>query len=103
MLERSERLRDCDANILPVLCRLQELTQDVNIVVILCSTLPVDKFRASTGFMEPIAFHFPQYTKGRAGHCFLLVDVDSALRYKETEMFFVIFSPEVFMTLHEVL
>lgn len=63
VLERSERLRDCDANILPVLCRLQELTQDVNIVVILCSTLPVDKFRASTGFMEPIAFHFPQYTK----------------------------------------
>lgn len=83
MLERSERLRDCDANILPVLCRLQELTQDVNIVVILCSTLPVEKFRASTGFMEPIAFHFPQYTKGRVGVLiFVIVDVDCALRYR---------------------
>ncbi|XP_045618796.1 origin recognition complex subunit 5 [Procambarus clarkii] len=63
LLEHSERLRDCDANILPVLCRLQELTQDTNIVVIFSSTLPIDKFRATTGFMEPVVIHFPQYTK----------------------------------------
>ncbi|KAG7169872.1 Origin recognition complex subunit 5-like [Homarus americanus] len=63
VLEHSERLRDCDANILPVLCRLQELTRDVNIVVIFLSTLPIDKFRAATGFLEPIVIHFPQYSE----------------------------------------
>ncbi|XP_068200889.1 origin recognition complex subunit 5-like [Palaemon carinicauda] len=63
VIENSERLRDCDANILPAFCRLQELAEDVNISVIFCSTLPIDKFRSSTGMMEPIVYHFPQYTK----------------------------------------
>nr|XP_053635361.1 origin recognition complex subunit 5-like [Cherax quadricarinatus] len=65
VLEQSERLRDSDANILPVLCRLQELTQDINIIVIFLSSLPIEKFRAATGFMEPVVINFPQYTKGR--------------------------------------
>lgn len=63
LLEHSERLRDCAANILPGLCRLQELAPGVNITVLLMSTIPLDKFRISTGFMEPVAVHFPQYTK----------------------------------------
>lgn len=63
MLEHSERLRDCAANILPGLCRLQELTPDVNITVIFMSTLSLEKFRISTGFMEPLVVHFPQYSK----------------------------------------
>lgn len=63
VLEQSERLRDSDANILPVLCRLQELTQDINIIVIFLSSLPIEKFRAATGFMEPVVINFPQYTK----------------------------------------
>ncbi|KAK4295591.1 hypothetical protein Pmani_031859 [Petrolisthes manimaculis] len=63
VVEHSERLRDQDANIMPVLCRLQELTCSTNIVVIFLSSIPVDKFRASTGFMEPIVVHFPQYYK----------------------------------------
>lgn len=64
VLEKSERLRDMDANILPALFRLQELTQNsVNIMVVLTSNLPMEKFRPSSGFMEPIVIHFPQYTK----------------------------------------
>ncbi|XP_071551876.1 origin recognition complex subunit 5 [Panulirus ornatus] len=63
IMEHSERLRDCDTSFLPALCRLQELTQDINILVILSSTLPIDKFRPPTGLMEPIILHFPQYTK----------------------------------------
>ncbi|KAK7071439.1 Origin recognition complex subunit 5, partial [Halocaridina rubra] len=63
VMENSERLRDCDVNVLPAFSRLQELTRDVNIIVIFCSTLPVDKFRPPTGLMEPVTYHFPQYTK----------------------------------------
>ncbi|XP_050715417.1 origin recognition complex subunit 5-like [Eriocheir sinensis] len=63
LMEHSERLRDCAANILPGLCRLQEFTSGTNITVIFMSSLPVDKFRISTGFMEPLVIHFPQYTK----------------------------------------
>lgn len=64
VMEKSERLRDMDANILPALFRLQELTQNnANIIVVLTSNLPMEKFRPSSGFMEPIVVHFPQYTK----------------------------------------
>ncbi|MPC45346.1 Origin recognition complex subunit 5 [Portunus trituberculatus] len=63
LLEHSERLRDCAANILPGLCRLQEFTPGINITVIFMSTLPLEKFRISTGFMEPLVVHFPQYSK----------------------------------------
>ncbi|KAG0710203.1 Origin recognition complex subunit 5 [Chionoecetes opilio] len=63
LLENCERLRDSAANIFPGLCRLQELTPGINITVIFMSTLPVEKFRISTGFMEPLVVFFPQYTK----------------------------------------
>ncbi|CAL4122549.1 unnamed protein product, partial [Meganyctiphanes norvegica] len=42
---------------------IRENQNNANIMVVLTSTLPMEKFRASSGFMEPIIVHFPQYTK----------------------------------------
>lgn len=62
LLENSERLRDSDANLLPGLLRLQELSQ-TNVGVILESEIVLEKFRSGTGFREPYIIHFPDYTK----------------------------------------
>ncbi|XP_076045047.1 origin recognition complex subunit 5 [Oratosquilla oratoria] len=71
VMEQSDRLRDCDANILPGLCRLQELS-GVNICIIFTSMLPFDKFRPSTGVLDPITIHFPQYSKDELVQIFML-------------------------------
>ncbi|XP_061523182.1 origin recognition complex subunit 5 isoform X2 [Phycodurus eques] len=62
VLEKAELLRDMDANLLPVLMRLQELVED-NVSVLLLSELPWDTFRPSTGCSEPLPLHFPDYSK----------------------------------------
>nr|XP_002740279.1 PREDICTED: origin recognition complex subunit 5-like [Saccoglossus kowalevskii] len=62
VLDKAERLRDMDANILPALLRLQELS-NCNICVILISEIVLEKFRTGTGFHEPFVLHFPDYSK----------------------------------------
>uniref|UniRef100_A0A665VQT3 Origin recognition complex subunit 5 n=1 Tax=Echeneis naucrates TaxID=173247 RepID=A0A665VQT3_ECHNA len=62
VMEKSELLRDADANLLPALLRLQELVED-NITVILLSEISWDKFRPNTGCFEPLLLHFPDYSK----------------------------------------
>ncbi|XP_034667006.1 origin recognition complex subunit 5-like [Drosophila subobscura] len=51
-----------DANVLPVLLRLQQLTS-LNLCVILLSQLPFEKFYNKTGLTEVISLHFAQYNK----------------------------------------
>ncbi|XP_076845870.1 origin recognition complex subunit 5 [Brachyhypopomus gauderio] len=62
VLENAEQLRNMEANLLPGLLRLQELVDD-NVTVILLSEIVWDKFRPSTGCLEPLLLHFPDYTK----------------------------------------
>ncbi|XP_039950133.1 origin recognition complex subunit 5 [Bactrocera tryoni] len=61
-LDNAERLRDMDANVLPSLLRLQQLT-GLNICVVLISQLPLEKFYCKTSIDDPITLYFPQYTK----------------------------------------
>ncbi|XP_018802260.1 PREDICTED: origin recognition complex subunit 5 [Bactrocera latifrons] len=61
-LDNAERLRDMDANVLPSLLRLQQLS-GLNICVILISQLPLEKFYCKTSIDDPITIYFPQYTK----------------------------------------
>ncbi|CAH1783899.1 unnamed protein product [Owenia fusiformis] len=62
ILDKAERLREMDANILPAFLRLQELT-GCNICVLLLSEIVWEKFRFGTGYLEPYILHFPDYTK----------------------------------------
>ncbi|KAL5013759.1 hypothetical protein ScPMuIL_008029 [Solemya velum] len=62
VLDKAERLRDKDANILPVFLRLQELTKR-NVCVVLLSEIVWEKFRFGTGFPDPYILCFPDYTK----------------------------------------
>ena len=62
VLDKAERLRDIEANVLPAFLRLQELTE-CNICVILLSQIVWEKFQVGTGFYEPIVIHFPDYSK----------------------------------------
>ena len=62
VLDKAERLRDIEANVLPAFLRLQELTQ-INICVIFISQIVWEKFQVGTGFYEPVVVHFPDYSK----------------------------------------
>ncbi|EDV32002.1 uncharacterized protein Dana_GF14261 [Drosophila ananassae] len=62
-VDNAERLRDMDANVLPVLLRLQQLTK-LNLCVILMSQLPFEKFYNKTGLSDVIILHLAQYNKG---------------------------------------
>ncbi|XP_041346768.1 origin recognition complex subunit 5-like [Gigantopelta aegis] len=60
VLDKAERLREMDANILSALLRLQELSE-LNICVILVTEIVWEKFRTGTGVCEPYILHFPDY------------------------------------------
>ena len=62
VLDKAERLRDMEANILPAFLRFQELSK-MNITVIMASEIIWEKFQFGTGFCEPILVHFPDYSK----------------------------------------
>ena len=64
VLDKCEKLRDMDANILPSFLRLQELTGLNNVCVFLLTDVVWEKFCSKEGFMEPLQIHFQQYTKG---------------------------------------
>lgn len=61
-IDNAERLRDMDANVLPVLLRLQQLT-GLNLCVLLLSQLPFEKYYNKTGLSEIITIHLTQYNK----------------------------------------
>lgn len=62
VLEKCEKLRDMDANVLPVLLKLGELTGS-NVCTILSSDVAWEKFYPKLGMYEPIKVHFPQYSQ----------------------------------------
>ncbi|XP_056001217.1 origin recognition complex subunit 5-like [Ostrea edulis] len=62
VLDKAERLREMDANILPAFLRLQELV-DGNVCMIMLSEIVWEKFQCGTGFQEPYVVHFPDYNK----------------------------------------
>ncbi|XP_060666961.1 origin recognition complex subunit 5 isoform X1 [Drosophila nasuta] len=61
-IDNAERLRDMDANVLPVLMRLQQITS-LNVCVLLLSQLPFEKYYNKTGLSEIITLHLGQYNK----------------------------------------
>lgn len=61
VLDKCERLRSMDANLLPALLRLQELS-GVKICTIFISSIVWEKFQTRRGTLEPLKIHFPQYT-----------------------------------------
>ncbi|KAH8274065.1 hypothetical protein KR044_009461 [Drosophila immigrans] len=61
-IDNAERLRDMDANVLPVLLRLQQLTS-LNLCVVLLSQLPFEKYYSKTGLSEIMTLHLAQYNK----------------------------------------
>lgn len=62
ILDKAERLREMEINILPAFLRLQELT-GMNICVIVLSDIIWEKFFSGTGFNDPVLMHFADYTK----------------------------------------
>lgn len=62
VLDKAERLRDIEVNVLPAFLRLHELAQ-LNICVILLSQIVWEKFQVGTGFYEPVIVHFMDYSK----------------------------------------
>ncbi|KAL4226958.1 Origin recognition complex subunit 5 [Mactra antiquata] len=62
VLDKAERLRDMESNILPAFLRLQELAS-INVCTIMVSEIVWEKYRFGTGFCEPLVIHFPDYSK----------------------------------------
>jgi origin recognition complex subunit 5 len=62
ILDKAERLRELEINILPAFLRLQELTK-LNICVILLTEIIWEKFFSGTGFYDPVEIHFTDYSK----------------------------------------
>ncbi|XP_060699136.1 origin recognition complex subunit 5 isoform X2 [Hemiscyllium ocellatum] len=62
VLDKAERLREMDSNLLPGFLRFQELA-DENATVIFLSEIVWEKFRPGTGCFEPLILHFPDYNK----------------------------------------
>lgn len=61
-LDQAERLRDMDANVLPSLMRLQELT-GLNVCVVLVGQISFEKYYVTNGLTELVTLHCSQYTK----------------------------------------
>lgn len=62
VLDKCERMRDMDINLLPAFLRLRELS-GVNVCTILVSDVIWEKYYPKTGMPEPIKIHFSQYTR----------------------------------------
>jgi origin recognition complex subunit 5 len=62
VIDKCERLREMEVNLLPTFLRLNELTGS-NICVVFISEIIFEKFRQGTGFREPFQMHFPDYSK----------------------------------------
>ncbi|KAK9889673.1 hypothetical protein WA026_007052 [Henosepilachna vigintioctopunctata] len=62
VLDRAEKLRSMEFNLLPVFLRFREICK-INITVLFISELIFEKFYGRAGLVEPIRVHFPQYNK----------------------------------------
>lgn len=80
VLDKAERLREMEMNILPAFLRLQELTQQ-NVCVILLSEIVWEKFRTGSGYCEPFVVHFPDYSSDELIEIMML---DHPTEYEES-------------------
>uniref|UniRef100_A0A1Y1LEG7 Origin recognition complex subunit 5 n=1 Tax=Photinus pyralis TaxID=7054 RepID=A0A1Y1LEG7_PHOPY len=62
VLDKAERLRDMDSNLLPAFLRLTELA-DLSISVVFVSEIVFDNYCYKNEIVTPIKIHFSQYTK----------------------------------------
>ncbi|XP_013394402.1 origin recognition complex subunit 5 [Lingula anatina] len=62
VLDKAERLRDMEGNVLPALLKLQELTK-CKVSVILITEIVWEKFWGGTGMVDPFPIYFQDYTK----------------------------------------
>ncbi|CAG2216495.1 ORC5 [Mytilus edulis] len=83
VLDKAERLREMEMNILPAFLRLQELTQQ-NVCVILLSEIVWEKFRTGSGYCEPFVLHFSDYTNGKYNYQLIeIMMLDHPTEYDE--------------------
>ncbi|XP_076756017.1 origin recognition complex subunit 5 [Xylocopa sonorina] len=62
VFDKSDKLRDIDAGLLPTFSKLKELS-NINVCVIFISDVVWEKYRIKIGLYEPIKIYFPQYTR----------------------------------------
>eukprot|EP00112_Aurelia_sp_Birch-Aquarium-sp1_P002598 Seg1289.8 transcript_id=Seg1289.8/GoldUCD/mRNA.D3Y31 product="Origin recognition complex subunit 5" protein_id=Seg1289.8/GoldUCD/D3Y31 len=62
ILEKAERLRTMESNLLPAFLRLSELSR-LNISVILVTEITLEKFMSGTQFPIPVQVHFSDYSQ----------------------------------------
>ncbi|XP_073439972.1 origin recognition complex subunit 5 isoform X2 [Dendrobates tinctorius] len=62
VLDKADILREMDANLVPGLLRLQELTGN-NVTVIFLTEITWETFRPNTGCLEPLTIYFADYSK----------------------------------------
>lgn len=62
VIDKAERLRDMDQNILPAFLKIREFC-NLNICTILISDIVFEKYYLKSGLREPFKIYFPQYTK----------------------------------------
>lgn len=62
VLDKAERLRNMDFNLLPAFLKLRELT-GLHIAVVLISEIVFEKLYARAPVVDPIKIQFPQYSK----------------------------------------
>lgn len=62
VLDKCDRLRDVDVDLLSAFSKLKELS-NVNVCVIFISDVVWEKYRVKIGVYEPFKIHFSQYTR----------------------------------------
>ena len=62
ILDKAERLRNMESNLLPAFLRLSELSR-LNISVILVTEISLEKFMSGTLFPIPVQVHFNDYSQ----------------------------------------
>ncbi|KAL3267778.1 hypothetical protein HHI36_006907 [Cryptolaemus montrouzieri] len=76
VLDKAEKLKDMEFNLLPVFLRFKEIIE-IPITVILITELIFEKFYSRSNLVEPIKLHFPQYNKEEL-LCILTEDIHYA-------------------------
>lgn len=74
VLDKADRLRNMDSNLLPAFLRFRELSA-LPVSVIFISEIIFEKYSCKAWIMQPLKIHFPQYTKDQLLEI-LILDVE---------------------------
>ena len=97
VLDHVEALMDLNCpTLLPLLLKLPELTNNVNVTVMMVSNRPWDDFIAYSSSLCPIMIHFPAYTRDEA----LSIIADLDCPPEESKDFFRMFVDLIYTVFH---